>query len=190
MGERKKILKIKCEQNISFPEARKQYEQFFQARTYASAVKPGTCNKSTETDTKSTQIDDSFREYLKKQTEEKQQEPPKRKPQEKGNPSRPGQTLKPATLEMIRKDEEKKKKEEKDKLKKQQKDERRQQYIKEKAQKEKEEAEKAILAQKNPFSVFKKDDEAEDMEDDSVVFTDSSSSDHLPKGTLSRLPTT
>ena len=90
---------------------------------------------------------------------------------------------------MIRKDEEKKKKEEKDKLKKQQKDERRQQYIKEKAQKEKE-AEKAILAQKNPFSVFKKDDEAEDMEDDSVVFTDSSSSDHLPKGTLSRLPTT
>ena len=186
----KKILKIKCEQNISFPEARKQYEQFFQARTYASAVKPGTCNKSTETDTKSTQIDDSFREYLKKQTEEKQQEPPKGKPQEKGNPSRPGQTLKPATLEMIRKDEEKKKKEEKDKLKKQQKDERRQQYVKEKAQKEKEEAEKAILAQKNPFSVFKKDDEAEDMEEDSVVFTDSSSSDHLPKGTLSRLPTT
>ena len=153
-------------------------------------MKPGTCNKSTETDTKSTQIDDSFTEYLKKQTEEKQQEPPKGKPQEKGNPSRPGQTLKPATLEMIRKDEEKKKKEEKDKLKKQQKDERRQQYIKEKAQKEKEEAEKAILAQKNPFSVFKKDDEAEDMEDDSVVFTDSSSSDHLPKGTLSRLPTT
>ena len=69
---------------------------------------------------------------------EKQQEPYKGKPQEKGNPSRPGQTLKPATLEMIRKDEEKKKKEEKDKLKKQQKDERRQQYIKEKAQKDKE----------------------------------------------------
>ena len=56
--------------------------------------------------------------------------------------------------------------------------------------KRKEEAEKAILAQTNPFSVFKKDDEGEDMEDDSVVFTDSSSSDHLPKGTLSRLPTT
>ena len=49
------------------------------------------------------------------------------------------------------------KKEEKDKLKKQQKDERRQQYIKEKAQKDKEEAEKAILGQKNPFSVFKKE---------------------------------
>ena len=172
---------------MSFPEARKQLEQFHQAGTYASAVKPGTCNKSTETDNKTTQTDDSFTEYLKQQTQEKQQEPPKGKPQEKGNPSRPGQTFKPATLEMIRKDEEKKKKEEKDKLKKQQKDERRQQYLLEKAQKDKEEAEKAILAQKNPFSVFKKDDY---MEDDSVVFTDSSSSDHLPKGTLSRLPTT
>ena len=186
----RKILKIKCENNLSFPEARKQFEQFYQARTYASAVKPGTCNKSTETHNNSTQTDDSFTEYLKKQTQEKQQEPSKGKPQEKGNPSRPGQTLKPATLEMIRKDEEKKKKEEKDKLKKQQKDERRQQYIKEKAQKDKEEAEKAILAQKNPFSVFKKDDEEDDMDDDSVVFTDSYSSDHLPKGTLSRLPTT
>ena len=186
----RKILKIKCENNLSFPEARKQFEQFYQARTYASAVKPGTCNKSTETHNNSTQTDDSFTEYLKQQTQEKQQEPSKGKPQEKGNPSRPGQTLKPATLEMIRKDEEKKKKEEKDKLKKQQKDERRQQYIKENAQKDKEEAEKAILAQKNPFSVFKKDDEEDDMDDDSVVFTDSSSSDHLPKGTLSRLPTT
>ena len=150
----------------------------------------GEGKETTETDNKSTQTDDSFKEYLKQQTQEKQQEPPKEKPKEKGNPSRPGQTLKPATLEMIRKDEEKKKKEEKGKLKKQQKDERRQQYHKEKAQKEKEEAEKAILAQKNPFSVFKKDDEGENMEDDSVVFTDSSSSDHLPKGTLSRLPTT
>ena len=59
-------------------------------------MKPGTCNKSTETDNKSTQTDDSFREYLKQQTQEKQ-EPPKEKPQEKGNPSPPGQTLKPAT---------------------------------------------------------------------------------------------
>ena len=43
-------------------------------------MKPGTCNKSTETDNKSTQIDDSFTEYLKKkQTQEKQQEPPKEK---------------------------------------------------------------------------------------------------------------
>ena len=82
------------------------------------------------------------------------------------------------------------KKKRKTNSKKQQKDERRQQYFKQKAQKDKEEAEKAILAQKSPFSVFKKDDEGEDMEDDSVVFTDSSSSDHLPKGTLLRLPTT
>ena len=66
--EKEKILKIKCEQNISFPEAREQYKQFYQARTYASAVKPGTCNKSTETDNKSTQIDDSFTEYLKTDT--------------------------------------------------------------------------------------------------------------------------
>ena len=57
---------------------------------------------------------------------------------------------------MIRKDEEKKKKEEKDKLKKQQKDERRQQYIKEKAQKDKEEAEKAILAQRIHFLCLKR----------------------------------
>ena len=89
----KKILKIKCELNISFPEARKQYEQIYQAGIYASAVKPGTCNTSTETDNKSTQTDDSFIEYLQQQTQEKQQEPPKGKPQEKGNPSRPGQTL-------------------------------------------------------------------------------------------------
>ena len=73
----KKILKIKCEQNISFPEARKQYEQFYQARTYA------TCNKSTETNNKSTQTDDSFTEYFKQQIQEKQQEPPKGKPQKK-----------------------------------------------------------------------------------------------------------
>ena len=32
----RKILKIKCENNLSFPEARKQFEQFYQARTYAS----------------------------------------------------------------------------------------------------------------------------------------------------------
>ena len=178
----KKILKIKCEQNISFPEARKLYEQFFQARTYASAVKPGTCNKSTETDNKSTQTDDSFTEYLKQQTQEKQQKSPKGKPQEKGNPSPPGQILKPATLEMIRKEGEKKK-EEKDKLKKQQK-------MKDVNNITKKKAEKALVAQKNPFSVFKKDGEEDDMEDDSVVFTDSSYSDHLPKGTLSRLPTT
>ena len=186
-----KIGFIQAKVDVYIPNPLRCYKcQVFGHHENKCAVKPGTCNKSTETHNNSTQTDDSFTEYLKHQTQEKQQEPSKGKPQEKGNPSRPGQTLKPATLEMIRKDEEKKKKEEKDKLKKQQKDERRQQYIKEKAQKDKEEAEKAILAQKNPFSVFKKDDEEDDMDDDSVVFTDSSSSDHLPKGTLSRLPTT
>ena len=46
-------------------------------------VKPGTCNKSTETDNKTTQTDDSFTEYLKQQTQEKQQEPPKGKPKKR-----------------------------------------------------------------------------------------------------------
>ena len=53
--------------------------------------------------------------------------------------------------------------------------------------KEKEQAEKA---QQNPYSVLHKDDEEVCMEEESVVFTDSSSSDHLPKGTLPRLPVT
>ena len=98
--------------------------------------------------------------------------PRKKKTQGKSTfSSLPGPALKPK--------EEKRRERE---TKKQQKDERHKQYHKEKEQKE--EAEKAILAQKNPFSVFKKDDEEDDMDDDSVVFTDSSSSDHLPKGTL------
>ena len=69
--KRRKILKIKCENNLSFPEAHKQYEQFYAGQTYASAVKPVTCNKSTQTDNKGTQTDDSFTEYLKQQTTEK-----------------------------------------------------------------------------------------------------------------------
>ena len=190
----KQILKIKCEQNISFPEARKQFEQFNGAKTYASAVKPGTCNKSTQTDNKSTQTDDSFNEYLQQQATEKTKESTQRKsnssPHSGKSKSSPGPALKAGTLEMIKKDEEKKRKEEKDKLKKQQKEERKQIFIKEKAQKDKEEAEKAAKSQKNPYSVFSKDDEEDKMEDDSVVFTEPSSSDHLPKGTLSRLPLT
>ena len=63
----KKILKIKCENNLSFPVARKQYEQFYTGQTYASALKPGTCNKSTQTYNKCTQTDDSFTEYLNQQ---------------------------------------------------------------------------------------------------------------------------
>ena len=183
-GKKRKILKIKCEQNISFPEARKQYEQFNGAKTYASAVKPGTCNKSTQTDNKSTQTDDSFTEYLQQQTTEKTKDGK----QGKSN-STPGPALKAGTLEMIKKDEEKNRKEEKDKLKKQQKEERKQIFLKEKAQKDKE-AEKAAKFQKNSYTVFSKNDEEDEMEDDSVVCTEPSSSDHLPKGTLPRLPLT
>ena len=190
----KQILRIKCEQNISFPEARKQYEQFNGAKTYASAVKPGTCNKSTQTDNKSTQTDDSFTEYLQQQATEKTKDGTQGKSNSSPHPgksnSSPGPALKAGTLEMIKKDEEKKRKEEKDKLKKQQKEERKQIFLKEKAQKDKEEAEKAAKSQKNPYSVFSKNDEEDEMEDDSVVFTEPSSSDHLPKGTLSRLPLT
>ena len=190
----KKILKIKCENNLSFPDARKQYKQFYTGQTYASAVKPGTCNKSTQTDNKSTQTDDSFTEYLKQTTEKTQGTKEKRNASPKpgkSNSSHSGPALKGATLEMIKKDEEKKKKEEKDKLKKQQKEERKQQWQKEKAQKEKEQTEKAKQAEKNPYSVFaEKDDGEVCMEEESVVFTDSSSSDHLPKGTLPRLPVT
>ena len=190
----KKILKIKCENNLSFPDARKQYEQFYTGQTYASAVKPGTCNKSTQTENKTTQTDDSFDEYLKQTTEKTQGTKEKRNTSPKpgkSNSSHSGPALKGATLEMIKKDEEKKKKEEKEKLKKQQKEERKQQWQKEQAQKEKEQTEKAKQAEKNPYSVFaEKDDEEVCMEEESVVFTDSSSSDHLPKGTLPRLPVT
>ena len=73
---------------------------------------------------------------------------------------------------------------------KQQKEERRQQYQKEQAQKEKKAAQKAKQAEKNPLSVFAEKDVEEVMDDDSVVITEPSSSDHLPKGKLSRLPLT
>ena len=189
----RQILKIKCEQNISFPEARKHYEQFNGPKTYASAVKPGTCNKSTQTENKSTQIDDSFDEYLKQRTEKTQGTQEKRNASPhpgKSNLSHPGPALKQATLDMMKKDEEKKRKEEKDKLKKQQKEERKQIFLKEQAQKEKEQTEKAKQAEKNPYSVFAEKDGEEVMDDESVVFIEPSSSDHLPKGTLSRLPLT
>ena len=189
----KQILKIKCEQNISYQEARKQYEQFNGAKTYASAVKPGTCNKSTQTENNSTQTDDSFTKYLQQQATQKTKDGSQGKSNSSPHPgksnSSPGPALKAGTLEMIKKDEEKKRKEAKDKLKKQQKEERKQIFLKEKAQKDKE-AEKTAKSQKNPYSVFSKNDEEDEMEDDSVVFTEPSSSDHLPKGTLSRLPLT
>ena len=79
------------------------------------------------------------------------------------------------------------KKEEQAKTKKQQKEERKQQYLKDEERKENEEELKASQAQKNPFSVIQNDEENV-MEEDTVIFTDSFSNDHLPKGTLSRLP--
>ena len=91
---------------------------------------------------------------------------------------------------MMKKEEERKKKEEKDKIKQKQKEERRQQYAKEKQQKELKQKEQAEKAEQNPFSVLRKDNEEVCMEEDSVVFTDCFSSDHLPKGTLPRLPIT
>ena len=51
---------------------KEQYEQFYTGQTYASAVKPGTCNKSTQTENKTTQTDYSFDEYLKQTTEKTQ----------------------------------------------------------------------------------------------------------------------
>ena len=66
----KKILKSKCENKLSFPEA---HGQFYTGQTYTSAVKPGTYNKSTQTDNKSTQTDDSLTEYLKQKETEKTQ---------------------------------------------------------------------------------------------------------------------
>ena len=116
----KKILKIKCENNLSFPDARKQYEQFYTGQTYASAVKPGTCNKSTQTDNKSTQTDDSFTEYLKPTTEKTQGTKEKRNASPKpgkSNSSHSGPALKGATLEMIRKMRRRRKKKRKTNLK-------------------------------------------------------------------------
>ena len=90
---------------------------------------------------------------------------------------------------MIKK-EERKKKEEKDRIKQQQKEERRQQYHEDKQERELKEKEQAEKASQNPYSVLHKDDEEVCMEEESAVFTNSSPSDHLPKGTLPRLPIT
>ena len=90
---------------------------------------------------------------------------------------------------MIKKDEEKEKKKRKTNSK-ATKIGKKQQWQKEQAQKEKEQTEKAKQAEKNPYSVFAEKEEEEVMDVDSVVFIEPSSSDHFPKGTLSRLPLT
>ena len=92
------------------------YHFLMQAITYASAVKPGTSNKSTQTDNKSTQTDGRFTEYLKQTTGKTQGTKEKRNASPhrgKSNSSHPGPALKAATLEMMKKDEEKRKRREK-----------------------------------------------------------------------------
>ena len=135
-------------------------------------------------DNKSTQIDDSFTKYLKQEEQSSSEKTPKETPkgkQDKNTSSpRPGPALKPATLEMIEK--ERKKKEDKDIIKQQQKEERRQQYHKDKQERELKEKEQAEKAHQNPYSLLHKDDE--------VCMEEESPTDHLPKGTLPRLPIT
>ena len=63
----KKIVKIKVEQNITFPEAHIQYE----AKSYASAVRPSTCNKTTQTEDKSTQTGESITNKTKQKQSHK-----------------------------------------------------------------------------------------------------------------------
>ena len=87
-------------------------------------------------------------------------ETPKGKQDKNTSSPHPGPALKPATLEMIEKEKERKKKEKKDRIKQQQKEERRQQYHKEKEQAEK--------AHQNPYSALHKDDEV-CMEEESVA---------------------
>ena len=139
-------------------------------------------NKQTEN--KTTQTDDSFDEYLKKQEKSPSEKTPKETPKGKQdkNTSSPrlGPAFKPATLEMMKKEEERKKKEEKDRINQQQKEERRKQYHKDKQENELKEKEEAEKAQQNSYSVLHKDDTEVCMEEESVVFTVSASSDHLP----------
>ena len=99
----------------------------------------------------------------------------------------PEPALKPATLEMMRKKRKRRKKKRKRNWKKKK---LRNNNISKRIERKRIRSKKAARAEKNSFSVFKMDNEEDYMEDDSVVFTDSSSSHHLPKGTLSRLPTT
>ena len=77
-------------------------------QTYASAVKPNTCNKQTQTEDKDTKTDDSFDEYLKQQTvsEKTSKEKTNESKGKRTSSPRPGPALKPATLEMMKKEEE------------------------------------------------------------------------------------
>ena len=72
--EERKIIKIKGKNNILFPDTRKQYEQFYTGQIYASAVKPITCNQSTQTENKGTKTDDTITEYTKHKVPDKTQD--------------------------------------------------------------------------------------------------------------------
>ena len=173
----KKILKIKYEQNISFQDARKQYEDLNEKTTYASVVKPTTANKSTQTEDKSTQTDQLTSSPPPKPTprrkssdrisESQNQKPKHSSPSAKTS-------LKPGTMEMIKKDLKKKTQEEREKQKNQQKEARRNA------------ADAKASTSSNQFAVLSQSDS--EMEDDSVIFTEAAPS--LPKGTISRIPTT
>ena len=176
----KKILKIKCEQKILFPEARKQYEQFMIQEHMQVLL-----NQPLATNPHKKKKGGIITNYAKNHHQKKiTQEKPKGKPEKSTSSPRPG-PAQPATLEMMKKEEERK---EKDRIKQQQKEEIRQQFAKEKQQNESKEKEQTEKAQQNPYSVLHKDNRKVCIEEMSVVFTGFSSSDHLPKGTLLRLP--
>ena len=115
-------------------------------------------------------------EYLKQKETEKTQEGTQGKSYSsphpgKSNLSHPGPALKQAILNMMKKDEKKK---EEDKLK----NNKRRQHD----SISKRTSTKTKQTEKNPYSVFAENEE-EVMDDGSVVFTEPSFSDHLPKGT-------
>ena len=148
----KKIVKLKYEQNISFQEARGKIEEEYSRpkTTYANVAKT-TANKATQTADKETQTEaDSQTDTNTKKDKVK--------------------TLKPQTVQMIRKDMAKSKQREGI-----QRARRERSDIEGKVTKA---SENLNTLNKNPYSVL------EQMEDDSVIFSESSPG--LPKGTLNR----
>ena len=100
--------------------------------------KTNPCIKSTQKENKGTQTDNNFTEYTQKKLPEKTPD------KEKGTQG----------PDLGNDEEEKKKRDDKEKLKQQQKEEKRQKYLKEQAQKENKQAQKAKQAEQNPYSVF------------------------------------
>ena len=138
------------------------------------------CNNSTQTEHKRTPTDDSITEYTYQKASEKTQEQTNGTQGKSNSSPYSGPALKAATLEIMRKDENKKKRRERE-TENNRKKKLKQQYMKEQAQKENT---KSRTSSKQSIFCLHKDDEVVDIEDDSVVFTDSSSSDHLPVGSL------